>query len=84
MPLSSTGAELLFEVFSHRYERGLTIVISNTASEDGTSVLGSERLTGGLLDRLAHHVKILAMDGDSYWLRQSAGRYPAVTAAETG
>ena len=29
VPLSSTGAELLFEVFSERYERGSTIVTSN-------------------------------------------------------
>lgn len=29
VPLSSTGAELLFEVFSQRYERGSTIVTSN-------------------------------------------------------
>jgi DNA replication protein DnaC len=29
VPLSTTGAELLFEVFSQRYERGSTIVTSN-------------------------------------------------------
>lgn len=29
MPLSPTGAELLFEVFSQSYERGSTIVASN-------------------------------------------------------
>lgn len=28
VPLSTTGAELLFEVFSQRYERGSTIVTS--------------------------------------------------------
>ncbi len=28
-PLSPTGAELLFEVFSRRHERGSTIVTSN-------------------------------------------------------
>jgi DNA replication protein DnaC len=50
VPLSSTGAELLFEVFSQRYERGSTIVTSNLPFEDWTQVLGSERLTGALLD----------------------------------
>lgn len=74
VPLSSTGAELLFEVFSQRYERGSTIVTSNLPFEDWTSVLGSERLTGALLDRLTHHVHILTMNGDSYRLQQSAGR----------
>ena len=29
VPLSKTGAELLFEVFSQRYERGATLVTSN-------------------------------------------------------
>lgn len=46
----------------------------NLTFEDWASVLGSERLTGALLDRLTHHVHILAMNGDSYRLKQSAGR----------
>jgi IstB-like ATP binding protein len=32
VPLSQTGAELLFEVFSQRYERGATIVPLRTLS----------------------------------------------------
>ena len=47
---------------------------SNLPFEDWTSVLGSERLTGALLDRLTHHVSILTMNGDSYRFKQSAGR----------
>lgn len=74
VPLSATGAELLFEVFSQRYERGSTIVTSNLPFEDWTQVLASERLTGALLDRLTHHVSILTMNGDSYRLKQSARR----------
>lgn len=74
VPLTATGAELLFEVFSQRYERGSTIVTSNLPFEDWTQVLGAERLTGALLDRLTHHVSILTMNGDSYRLKQSAGR----------
>ncbi len=34
-------------------------------------MLGSERLTGALLDRLTHHVHILEMNGKSYRLKQS-------------
>ena len=82
VPLSPTGAELLFETFSQRYERGSTIVTSNLPFEDWTSVLGSERLTGALLDRLTHHVSILAMNGDSYRLKQSAGRRRVLARAE--
>ena len=68
MPLSQTGAELLFEVFSQRYERGSTVVTSNLPFDEWTSVFGSERLTGALLDRLTHHVHILQLNGDSYRL----------------
>ena len=33
--------------------------------------VGSERLTGALLDRLTHHVHILEMNGESYRLKRS-------------
>jgi len=71
VPLSPSGAELLFETFSQRYERGSTIVTSNLPFDEWTSVFGSERLTGALLDRLAHHVHILEMNGESYRLKNS-------------
>jgi DNA replication protein DnaC len=74
VPLSTTGAELLFEVFSQRYERGSTIVTSNLPFDEWTIVFGSERLTGALLDRLTHQVHILEMNGDSYRLKQSKQR----------
>src|SRR5262245_50197206 len=74
VPLSQTGAELLFEIFSQRYERGATIVTSNLPFDEWTSVFGSERLTGALLDRLTHHVHILEMNGESYRLAQSKRR----------
>jgi DNA replication protein DnaC len=71
VPLSKTGAELLFEMLSQRYERGSTMVTSNLPFAEWTEVLGSERLTGALLDRLTRHVHILEMNGDSYRLKQS-------------
>jgi DNA replication protein DnaC len=74
VPLSPTGAELLFEVFSQRYERGSIMVTSNLPFEEWTSIFGSERLTGALLDRLTHHVHILELNGDSYRLKQSKSR----------
>ena len=71
VPLSKTGAELLFEVFSQRYERGSVLVTTNLPFDEWTEVFGSERLTGALLDRLTHRVHILEMNGESYRLRQS-------------
>jgi len=74
VPLSKTGAELLFEVFSQRYERGSVIITSNLPFDEWTEIFGSERLTGALLDRLTHHVHILEMNGDSYRLNQSKNK----------
>lgn len=74
VPLSKVGAELLFEVFSQRYEQGSVFVTSNLPFDEWPEVFGSERLTGALLDRLTHHVHILEMNGDSYRLNQSRKR----------
>ena len=74
VPLSKTGAELLFEVFSQRYERGSSMVTSNLPFDEWTEIFGSERLTGALLDRLTHPVHILEMNGESYRLNQSQKR----------
>ena len=71
VPLSKTGAELLFEIISQRYERGSIIITSNLPFDEWTEVFGAERLTGAILDRLTHHVHILEMNGESYRLRQS-------------
>ncbi|MDQ3815422.1 MAG: IS21-like element helper ATPase IstB [Armatimonadota bacterium] len=74
VPLSRSGAELLFEVLSQRYERRATLVTSNLPFPEWTEILGSERLTGALLDRLTHHVHILEMNGPSYRLQHSKAR----------
>jgi DNA replication protein DnaC len=71
VPLSQTGADILFEIFSQRHERGSTIVTSNLPFEEWTSVFENQRLTGALLDRLTHHVHILELNGESYRLKQS-------------
>lgn len=79
VPLSKTGAELLFELISLRYERGATLITSNLPFDEWTETFGSERLTGALLDRLTHHVHILEMNGESYRLAHSTGRKPSRT-----
>ena len=63
VPLSKTGAELLFEMLSQRHERGSTMLTSNLPFAEWTEILGSERLT--------HHVPILERNGDSFRLKQN-------------
>lgn len=68
VPFSKAGAELLFDVVSQAYERTSLIVTTNLPFEQWTEVMGSERLTGALLDRLTHRVHILEANGQSYRL----------------
>ncbi|MCK4564699.1 MAG: ATP-binding protein [Verrucomicrobia bacterium] len=74
VPFSKMGAELLFEVVSRAYERTSLIVTTNLPFESWTEVLGSQRLTGALLDRLTHRVHILEANGESFRLQDSIRR----------
>lgn len=71
VPFTKTGAELLFEVISQAYERQSLMVTSNLPFQEWTEILGSERLTGALLDRITHRCHILEANGESYRLRQA-------------
>jgi DNA replication protein DnaC len=75
VPFSKEGAELLFEVVSRAYERVSLIVTTNLPFEQWTDVLGSERLTGAMLDRLTHRVHIVEAAGESYRLKAAQKRH---------
>ena len=62
VPLCRAAGELLFGVFSQRYELGSILVARNLPCDEWTGVLGWERLTGALLDRLTHHVHIVEVN----------------------
>ena len=74
VPFSKEGAELLFEVVSRAYERVSLIVTTNLPFEQWTEVMGSERLTGAMLDRLTHRVHIIEANGESYRLKDAQKR----------
>ena len=74
VPATKKGAELLFDVISCAYERTSVIVTSNLPFENWTEVLGNERLTGAVLDRLTHRCHILEMNGQSYRLTDEKRR----------
>ena len=56
------------------YERTSVIVTTNLPFEQWTEVLGSQRLTGAVLDRLTHHCHILEATGESYRLSDARKR----------
>ena len=74
VPFSKTGAQLLFEIVGRAYEQQSLMVTTNLRFEEWTEVLGSERLTGALLDRLTHKCHIIEANGESYRLRQAKKR----------
>lgn len=74
VPLSRTGAELLFDLISQRYVRRATLITRNLPFDDWTEIFGFERLTGAHLDRPTDRLNILQMNGEIYRLGQSKDR----------
>ena len=66
------GAELLFQVFTDRYERSSLLITSNLAFGDWVQVFQGERMTAALLDRLTHRCHIFEMNGESYRFREAS------------
>ena len=71
IPFSAEGAQLLFQVFSDRYEKASLIVTSNLPFAQWTSTFGDAALTAALLDRLTHHCSIHEFDWESIRLIDS-------------
>lgn len=65
------GNEILFNLLSNRNEAGAMIITTNLAFEEWEEVFGDAKLTGALVDRLAHKAHILDMSGDSYRLKET-------------
>jgi DNA replication protein DnaC len=74
VPFTKTGAELLFDAVSRAYERTSLMITTNLPFQEWPEVMGSERLTGALLDRLTHRIHILEANGESYRLKESQQR----------
>jgi DNA replication protein DnaC len=72
LSFSRTAAELLFQVFADRYERGSIMVSSNLPFGEWAGVFQGERMTAALLDRFTHRCHIFEMNGESYRFRESS------------
>jgi len=70
VPFSATGAQLLFQCCSALTERVSLIITTNLPFSEWVQVLGDERLTSGLLDRLTFRSHIVEFVGESYRFRQ--------------
>jgi len=74
VPFNKSGAELLFQYCSSRYERGSIVITTNLEFAKWTEVFGDEQMTAALLDRLTHRAHILNMNGESYRFKQSISK----------
>lgn len=67
LPIDKFGANCLFQIISHRYERGATLVTTNRIYKHWASIFDNDAvLTSALLDRLLHHADTVIIEGKSY------------------
>lgn len=71
VPFHQDGADLLFQVISRCYERKSIIITTNLEFGKWNTVLGDNKLTTAMVDRLIHHANILVFEGESYRLKES-------------
>jgi len=70
LPIDKTGADLLFQILSQRYEQGATVITSNRAYKDWAEIFNHDAtLTSALLDRLLHHAETILIEGQSYRMK---------------
>lgn len=70
LPIDKHGADLLFQIISHRYEQGAMIVSTNRAFKEWPEIFNNDStLTSAILDRLLHHAETVVIEGKSYRMK---------------
>jgi len=70
LPIDKTGADLLFQVISQRYEQGSIILTTNTIYKKWAPIFNNDStLTSAILDRLLHHAETVPIEGESYRMK---------------
>lgn len=70
LPLDKTGADLLFQVISHRYEKGAIVLTTNRAFKHWPEIFNNDStITSAVLDRLLHHAETVVIEGQSYRMK---------------
>jgi len=68
---SNRHADLLFEIINRRYEKNSTIVTTNRPFSEWNEVFPNAACVVSLIDRLVHHSEVLAIEGDSYRMKEA-------------
>ncbi len=70
LPIDKTGADLLFQIISLRYEQGALVITSNRAFKHWPEIFNNDStLTSAILDRLLHHAETIIIEGKSYRMK---------------
>lgn len=70
LPIDKTGADLLFQIISQRYERGSTIITTNRVFKKWPEIFNNDStLTAAVLDRLLHHAETITIEGKSFRMK---------------
>jgi DNA replication protein DnaC len=70
LPIDKTGADLLFQVISQRYEHGSIILTTNQTYKHWARIFNNDStLTSAVLDRLLHHAETVIIEGKSYRMK---------------
>jgi len=70
LPLDKTGADLLFQIISHRYEKGAIVLTTNRAFKHWPEIFNNDStITSAVLDRLLHHAETVVIEGQSYRMK---------------
>ncbi len=67
----SRNADLLFQIVSRRHERRSLVLTTNLAFSDWPSIFPNATSAVALIDRLIHHADVIAIEGQSYRLREA-------------
>jgi len=70
IPLDKAGADLLFQVISHRYERGSLIITTNKVFKNWPETFNNDAtIASAILDRLLHRSDAVVVKGRSYRMK---------------
>ena len=70
LPIDKTGADLLFQIISQRYENGSTIITTNRVFKKWPEIFNNDStLTSAVLDRLLHHAETVKIEGRSFRMK---------------
>jgi len=70
LPIDKLGADLLFQVFSQRYEKGSTVITTNKTYKHWPDIFNNDAtLTSAVLDRVLHHAETVLIEGSSYRMK---------------